>query len=69
MAEAQGNTVEAALWAALKVLEERSELLRRIADRMPDSEPRFRQGASEAEERAAVIRRVLAMGEPEIVNG
>jgi len=69
MAEAQGNTVEAALWAALKVLEERSELLQRIADRMPDSEPRFRQGAAEAEERAAVIRRVLAMGEPETVIG
>jgi two-component system chemotaxis response regulator CheB len=63
MIDAQGSAVEAALWAALEVLEERGELLRRIADRMhgnPKSESRFRQGAREADERAAAIRRVLA---------
>jgi two-component system chemotaxis response regulator CheB len=67
MVEAQGNAVEAALWAALEVLEERGELLRRIADRMeqlPKSERRFREGAREADERASVLRRVLAMGIP-----
>ena len=65
MVEAQATTVEAALWTALEVLEERSELLRRIAarmDRSPSAERRFRQGAREADERAAVIRRVLGMG-------
>jgi two-component system, chemotaxis family, protein-glutamate methylesterase/glutaminase len=66
MIEAQGSAVEAALWTALEVLEERSELLRRIAARMqrtPKSESRFRQGAREADERAAAIRRVLAMSQ------
>jgi two-component system chemotaxis response regulator CheB len=65
MVDAQGNAVEAALWAALEVLEERGELLLRIADRMdrtPRTEQRFRQGAREASERAAVIRRVLSTG-------
>jgi two-component system chemotaxis response regulator CheB len=65
MVEAQGSAVEAALWTALEVLEERGELLRRIAQRMeqtPKSERRFREGAREADQRAAVIRRVLAMG-------
>jgi two-component system chemotaxis response regulator CheB len=64
MVEAQGSTVEAALWTALEVLEERSELLRRIADRMQDtprSQQRFRTGATEAEDRARLIRRALAI--------
>ena len=39
MVEAQGSAVEAALWTALEVLEERGELLRRIAVRM-DQQPR-----------------------------
>ena len=53
MVDAQGSAVEAALWAALEVLEERGELLR--ADRRPDAataprtEQRFRDGAREAE--------------------
>jgi two-component system chemotaxis response regulator CheB len=65
MVDAQGNAVEAALWAALEVLEERGELLRRIAgrmDKLPRTEHRFRTGAREADERAAVIRRVLTTG-------
>jgi two-component system chemotaxis response regulator CheB len=64
MIEAQGTAVEAALWSALEVLEERSELLRRIAGRMvghPRTERRFLRSAHEADERAAVIRRVLRM--------
>ncbi|HET6551374.1 MAG TPA: chemotaxis protein CheB [Solirubrobacter sp.] len=68
MVESQRDTVEAALWAALEVLEERGELLRRIAartgreGRLPRTEHRFREGAREADERAAVIRRVLSQG-------
>jgi two-component system chemotaxis response regulator CheB len=65
MVEAQGASVEAALWAALEALEERAELLRRIADRSgtrPRTQGRFRTGAQEAEERAALIRRVLSAG-------
>jgi two-component system chemotaxis response regulator CheB len=66
MVEAQGASVEAALWAALEVLEERGELLLRMADRMgstPRSERRFRDGARDALERAALIRHALAVGE------
>ena len=37
MVEAQGSAVESALWAALEILEERGELLRRIAVRMDSS--------------------------------
>jgi two-component system chemotaxis response regulator CheB len=66
MVEEQGEGVEAALWAALQALQERSELLNRVADRMDDRAPqsraRFRQGAQDADERAALIRRVLTMG-------
>jgi two-component system chemotaxis response regulator CheB len=66
MIDAQGTSVEAALWTALEVLEERGELLQRLADRMggrtPKSERRFRAGAREALDRAALIRRALMMG-------
>jgi two-component system chemotaxis response regulator CheB len=61
----QASTVEAALWAALEVLEERGELLQRIADRMIDrharSAQRFRSGAQEALGRAELIRGALAL--------
>jgi two-component system chemotaxis response regulator CheB len=65
MVEAQGQAVEAALWTALEVLEERGELLRRIAGRMegtPRSARRFEESAREALDRAALIRRALSMG-------
>ena len=73
-------TVEAALWSALEILEERGELLLRMAGRMrdtPRSEQRFRAGADEALERAALIRRALGIGtagrladdEPEAATG
>jgi two-component system chemotaxis response regulator CheB len=66
MIDAQGTAVEAALWAALEVLEERGELLARIADRMagrtPKTEARFRDGSRDALERAGLIRRALMMG-------
>jgi two-component system chemotaxis response regulator CheB len=65
MVDAQGTSVEAALWAALEALEERGELLRRIAVRSsakPRTEERFLAAAREADQRAAVVRRVLATG-------
>jgi two-component system chemotaxis response regulator CheB len=65
MVEAQGDAVEAALWTALEVLEEREELLERIAGRMSDmprSAGRFRQAAREAGDRATLLRRALSMG-------
>jgi len=65
MVEAQGDAVEAALWTALEVLEERNELLLRMAGRMegkPRSARRFEEAASEVRDRAALIRRALGMG-------
>jgi two-component system chemotaxis response regulator CheB len=65
MVDAQAGTVEAALWRALEVLQERSELLHQIADRIdalaPHSEHQFRDEARHAADRADAIRRVLAM--------
>ncbi|MBE2320076.1 chemotaxis protein CheB [Solirubrobacter sp. CPCC 204708] len=61
--EAQGSSVEAALWTALEVLEERAELLQRLAGRATTHQrtrTSFAAGAREAAERAAIIRRVLA---------
>jgi two-component system, chemotaxis family, protein-glutamate methylesterase/glutaminase len=65
MVEAQGASVEAALWTALEVLEERGELMQRIAARMTDrprTERRFRAAARDAADRAALIRRALSIG-------
>jgi two-component system chemotaxis response regulator CheB len=62
----QGSAVEAALWSALEVLEERAELLRKMAARRADLHPRmrtrFEAGARDAQERADLIRRALATG-------
>jgi two-component system, chemotaxis family, protein-glutamate methylesterase/glutaminase len=61
----QASAVEAALWAALEVLEERSELLERIAERMASrnarSSERFQRGARDSAHRAQLIRRALAL--------
>jgi two-component system chemotaxis response regulator CheB len=62
MVAAQGTAVEAALWTALEGLEERSELLTRIAKRLehqPRAHHRFTADARDAEDRAAIIRRIL----------
>src|SRR5215210_1461212 len=63
----QGASVEAALWAALEVIEERAELLRRVADRRgahAGLRRRFIAAANDADARAALIRRaVTASGE------
>jgi two-component system chemotaxis response regulator CheB len=67
MIAAQRGEVETALWTALEALQERSELLMRVAERMDQRVPRsrhlFREAAHDADERAAVIRRVLSMGD------
>jgi len=63
MVHAQGSAVEAALYAALEVLEERGELMRKIAQRYTlrkDLQGRFQAHALQAETHAATIRRVLA---------
>jgi two-component system chemotaxis response regulator CheB len=65
MVDAQGSAVEAALLTALEMLEDRSKLLRRLAERMnaqPRTQERFLSSAHEADERSAVIRRILHTG-------
>jgi two-component system chemotaxis response regulator CheB len=72
MVDAQSGAVEAALWTTLKVLEERGELLRRIAtrsDAQPRIQSRFVRDAEEADERSAVIRRILHTGEVHTAQG
>lgn len=60
----QTNGVEAALWAALRALEEAAALRRRMADRAAEGNypivvKQYREQAREAEDRAAIIRTVL----------
>jgi two-component system chemotaxis response regulator CheB len=61
--DAQTDALESALWMAVRGLEERSELLGRLADRSvrvsPESAERYRTRAGEASGHAAVIRRFL----------
>jgi two-component system chemotaxis response regulator CheB len=63
--EAQGESVETALWTALRALQERAQLSERLASRVggagaKQSQARFEEFAREAREQADVIRRVLA---------
>jgi two-component system chemotaxis response regulator CheB len=64
LVSAQGDRLEAALWTALEVLEERAELLGRIAERHGDTRPRsarmMRAAASDAMARAELLRQALA---------
>jgi two-component system chemotaxis response regulator CheB len=65
MIEAQGQAVEGALWTALRVLEERGELLHGIAARMdgrPRTAARFADAAGEVMDRARLLRQALSMG-------
>ena len=55
MVDAQGTAVEAALWSALQGLEERSELLRRIASRM-SAQPRTQSASRSARVRPRTVR-------------
>jgi two-component system, chemotaxis family, protein-glutamate methylesterase/glutaminase len=62
---AQGESVEEALWTALRALQERAQLSERLAARVGSaganqSRARFEAFAREAREQADVIRRVLA---------
>jgi two-component system, chemotaxis family, protein-glutamate methylesterase/glutaminase len=63
--DAQGESIEAALWTALRALRERAQLSERLAERVrsagaEQSRARFEAYAREAREQADVIRRVLA---------
>jgi two-component system chemotaxis response regulator CheB len=67
--EAQGESIEAALWTALRALQERAQLSERVAARVGNagakqSRARFEALAREAREQADVIRRVLAGNGP-----
>ncbi len=60
----QSDGIETALWTALRALEERAALCKRVAERMRDrgmetSAVRFQQQASDSRYRAAVLRQVL----------
>jgi two-component system chemotaxis response regulator CheB len=60
MLSEQGSAVEAAMWAALRILEERGQLLARMAERQHGkARQRFQQRAAEAEDHARRIRAVL----------
>ena len=62
LVEAQSTSVEAALWMAVEVLEERAELLRRVARRredLPRARERLHEGSADALRRARLIRRAL----------
>ena len=65
----QTDSVEAAMWAALRALEENVALTSRLARRMQDrghtiTAARFENQAREADERAEIIRRVLVTRSP-----
>ena len=62
--EAQGADVEAALWTALRALEDRAALLRRLGEQALDrAQPRsartFERQAAEAQEHARILRGVV----------
>jgi two-component system, chemotaxis family, protein-glutamate methylesterase/glutaminase len=50
MLDAQGASLEAALWMAVRALEERRDLLRRVAESAPDGSILFRRMRRKAEE-------------------
>jgi two-component system chemotaxis response regulator CheB len=68
MLELQSDSVETALWTALRVLEERADLLRRLARRERQrghefSAKGFDRRAREVSERAQVLREAIGRGE------
>jgi two-component system chemotaxis response regulator CheB len=68
MIAAQGSSVEAALWTALEVLEERAELLRKVAERQATSagmRAHLTAAADDAKARARLIRRAFEPGDGE----
>jgi len=68
MLELQSDSVETALWTALRVLEDRAELLRRLSRRQRQrgneiSARGFEQRAAEVSARAGVLRQAIDRGE------
>ena len=68
MLELQSDSVETALWTALRVLEERADLLRRLAGRQYGrgnkmSAGNFDRRAAEVADRAEILRSALDRGE------
>jgi two-component system, chemotaxis family, protein-glutamate methylesterase/glutaminase len=68
MLEMQSDSVETALWTALRVLEERAQLLRRMSSRQAESgneitARRFDRQAEEAADRAQILRDAIARGD------
>jgi two-component system, chemotaxis family, protein-glutamate methylesterase/glutaminase len=64
LADAQADSVEAALWAAIRVLEDRSRLLVRMADQFDRgghkrSARSFRRRAASALDQSQIVRRAL----------
>jgi two-component system chemotaxis response regulator CheB len=64
MLELQSDSVETALWTALRVLEERGQLMRRLGERQGErgneiSARSFRRRAEEVGDRAAILRRAI----------
>jgi two-component system chemotaxis response regulator CheB len=69
----QAETLEVALWSAIRALEERSALLQRMAVRCQEhgsiqSAHRFSELATEAEQNADVIRTVLLNGKSNVAD-
>jgi two-component system, chemotaxis family, protein-glutamate methylesterase/glutaminase len=65
----QGESLEAALWEALRALEERASLARRLVERAAVSGlvtaiERFQEQARDADARAAIVRRALMQEAP-----
>jgi two-component system chemotaxis response regulator CheB len=71
LSSAQAEALENALWAAVRSLEDRASLLRRLADRAQSdghaaSAPRFERQAADPLDRAATIRdAIVSSTEPE----
>jgi two-component system chemotaxis response regulator CheB len=71
---AQSDGIEAALWTALRALEEKVALCRRMIDRMRarghgSTLTYFERQADETEQQAEVLRRVLVRGDAGTIPG
>jgi two-component system, chemotaxis family, protein-glutamate methylesterase/glutaminase len=68
----QGDGLEAALWAALRALEERKSLVQRLADRAMErghslAAEQFQQQFNEAEHDVSLIKNILGQGWPHFI--
>jgi two-component system chemotaxis response regulator CheB len=71
---AQTHALDGALWTALRALDEKIALSRRLRDLAADrgqelAKRRFNEDADEAERGAQVLRRLLRVGEDTVVPG